>query len=118
MSGADHSRPTREFNTSELAELLKKHREPAPKLSTATGTTPPPSLSAVPTPLPPEQSARGTRQLRSRRNTVEDPMTTQVLAEVARVRETLEFDNDLVAQVTENLSPADKPHPHTRRRTR
>jgi acyl-CoA reductase-like NAD-dependent aldehyde dehydrogenase len=48
--------------------------------------------------------------------TVEDPLTTQLLAEVARRTRTIDIDDE--ADEATNLAAAETPHPHTRRRPR
>ena len=58
--------------------------------------------------------------------TVEDPITTQLLAEVARTSHTVDFDDAVIDDAIENLGttgpevPGDDtpPHPHVRRRPR
>lgn len=58
--------------------------------------------------------------------TVEDPITTQLLAEVARTSHTVDFDDAVIDDAIEHLGsdetarPGDDtpPHPHVRRRPR
>ena len=59
---------------------------------------------------------------RSRTATVDDPLTTQVLAEVARRAQTMELDPEalkrLVGEPEEEETTAENPHPHLRKRER
>jgi hypothetical protein len=50
--------------------------------------------------------------------TVEDPITTQLLAEVARTHDTLDFDERVIEDAVDKLGDGEKVHPHTRRRNR
>jgi len=97
MSGAGHSkRPERSTRKFDSAELVAQTRKPADHEA----------------PAEPELAI-------SRTQTLEDPMTTQLLAEVARRSKTTEFDDQLIAAAVENATVAplpETPHPHTRRR--
>jgi hypothetical protein len=108
MSGGDNKRAqkvTKRLDAAKLANLTRK----------TAATTPPPARAAAATTPPPEPPPAMPRTM-----TVEDPMTTQLLAEVARRSETLDFDD---AVIDEALAPIDKDaaaarHPHLTRRKR
>ncbi len=104
MSGDDHraERKTRRFDSAKLAELARGTQkiEPVARQS----PTPPPADERPP--------------LRARTETIEDPMTTAMLAEVARRAQTVDFDEKLIEDVVNTLGTGDTPHPHTRRRQR
>ena len=51
-----------------------------------------------------------------RTKTLHDPMTTGLLAEVARRSQTAEFDEDQIKEILEKANVGDAGHPHTRRR--
>jgi hypothetical protein len=53
-----------------------------------------------------------------RASTIDDPMTTGLLAEVARRSQTTEFDDDLIKEVLSKIESGETSHPHTRRRSR
>lgn len=93
MSGDDRKRgaPTKRITREELAELAKKARGDEPE---------PPPASPVP----------GTPTPMSRSQTLHDPLTTQLLAEVAR-RVQAGIDEDAAAEEIDETA-----HPHTRRR--
>ncbi len=50
--------------------------------------------------------------------TIDDPLTTGLLAEVARRSQTTEFDDDLIQDVLDQIDSGETNHPHTRRRSR
>jgi hypothetical protein len=54
----------------------------------------------------------------ARTATLDDPMTTGLLAEVTRRSQTTEFDEDLIKDVVNKLDAGETTHPHTRRRSR
>lgn len=59
--------------------------------------------------------------MRSRTATLDDPMTTQLLAEVARRAQTVDLDADSLARLVntadeEDEDTAENPHPHLRKR--
>jgi hypothetical protein len=94
MSGADHRRPTLRLDPKQLEELVK---------------------DAAAAPEPEAEPAL------ARCNTLEDPLTTQLLAEVTRRTQTMDLDDLAHAadDETTNLAPPAEPsHPHTRRRPR
>jgi hypothetical protein len=49
--------------------------------------------------------------------TIDDPLTTGLLAEVARRSQTTEFDDDLIQDVLTKIDSGETNHPHTRRRS-
>src|SRR4051812_30943297 len=96
----DRSRATKPFDSETLARLVEDARVPAPPddepvRRTASGTEPPqqgkaPAVpAAAPGSWPTEQSAAD--KVRSRANTIHDPLTTSLLAEVARRTKTIEM---------------------------
>lgn len=92
MGGDDRKRggPTKRYTREELAELASRARgEPEPE--------PPAPPPGAPTPM-------------SRSQTLHDPMTTQLLAEVAR-----RVMADIEAETVDE-EPDGPAHPHTRRR--
>lgn len=93
MSGADHRRPTLRLDRERLEALARDAAE-------------------EPAETPAEQPALG------RTNTLEDPLTTQLLAEVARRTKTVDFDSIDLDDEANNLGSAETPHPHTTKRTR
>ena len=99
MGGDDQKRDstTRRFSPEELAELARQSQgeepdPPAPSREAAAGSP------AVPTPM-------------SRSQTLHDPLTTEVLAEVARRLAASEPDGD-----ADEAEPDGSVHPHTLRR--
>jgi len=92
------SRTTREFDTGQLAALTK---QPLP--------------DNAPTPSVPQDDAPGIAV--GRAMTVDDPLTTGLLAEVARRSRTTDFDEDLIKEVLEKIDSGETNHPHTRRRS-
>jgi hypothetical protein len=52
----------------------------------------------------------------SRTATLDDPMTTQLLAEVARAAQTLELDPNAVDVLFDDEITAENTHPHLRKR--
>jgi hypothetical protein len=101
MSGADHRRPTLKLDRLRLQELVKE---------AAVEAVPEP-IADVPT-KPAEAMVRriaeGTAPpIRARRNTIEDPMTTQLLAEVARRTKTSEIAEELADDLRNNLVAAE-----------
>lgn len=90
MGGDDKKRgsPTKRFTREELAELANKARGETPEPES------PPAVPGVPTPM-------------SRSQTLHDPMTTQLLAEVAR---------RVMEEAEAEAEAKDTAHPHTRRR--
>jgi hypothetical protein len=55
-----------------------------------------------------------------RASTLVDPLTTSLLAEVARRSQTQEFDDDVIEEMLDEVGKpaADTPHPHTKRRAK
>jgi hypothetical protein len=109
MSGGEHNRSrrstTKRFDSKQLAAGTRKQA--------ALGTTPPQRAA---------RTAPHVGPLLPRALTVEDPLTTQLLAEVARRSETLDFDDKVIDEVVATLDKPDvvaaAPHPHTLRRKR
>jgi hypothetical protein len=108
MSGDDHraARKTRRFDSAKLAELARGTGEIQPV--------------GVAKPVIPVVTASDERPpARPRTETIEDPMTTAMLAEVARRAQTVDFDEKLIEDVVNNLGTGENTsHPHTRRRQR
>jgi len=99
-------RSTREFDSARLAALTRK-----PK--------PEPQAEAKP-----DGDDREVQQIDAppeialtRAATLDDPMTTGLLAEVARRSQTADFDEELIKEVLNKID-SNKPHPHVRRRSR
>jgi hypothetical protein len=88
-------RITREFDTGKLAALTK---QPLPDEEVKAAEPPPIAVG--------------------RAATIDDPMTTGLLAEVARRSQTTDFDDDLINDVLTKIDSGETSHPHTRRRTR
>jgi hypothetical protein len=93
-------RITREFDTGKLAVLTKQ-------------------------PLPDDQvQQRDDEQDDSapiaigRTETIDDPMTTGLLAEVARRSQTVDFDEESIKEVLTKMNSGETNHPHTLRRSR
>lgn len=101
------SRTTREFDAARLAALTRQPLpdEVLPQIERAARGTPPPQDDAAP------ELALG------RTKTLDDPMTTGLLAEVARRSQTTDFDEDLIQEVLEKIDSGETNHPHTRRRS-
>lgn len=111
MGKGDNSkaRTTQEFDATELAKLTRK-----PLTDKEAAGTPSPDRPARGTP-PPHDDAPGISL--GRTTTLDDPMTTGLLAEVARRSQTADFDEELIKEVLTKLDRGDTNHPHTRRRT-
>jgi hypothetical protein len=107
MSGDDHraERKTRRFDSAKLAELARGTQKIEP-------------IAVTKQPAPVVPLAEDRPPTRPRTETIEDPMTTAMLAEVARRAQTVDFDEKLIEDVVNNLGTGDTPHPHTRRRQR
>lgn len=106
MGKRDDSTPrtTREFDSARLAALTKQPLSDKPA-----------SNKGDPDEVPYDES--GPIAL-GRAATLADPLTTQLLAEVARRSQTADFDEELIQEVLEQIDLGDTTHPHTRRRTR
>lgn len=94
MGKRDDKRTTREFDATQLAALTK---EPEPD-------------EEARFPAPPVNVGRAA--------TIDDPLTTGLLAEVARRSQTAEFDDDVIQDLLDNFDSGETHHPHTRRRSR
>jgi hypothetical protein len=111
-------RSTREFDSARLAALTRKPM--------GTGAV---AVEPKPEPEPqsdakPEDTDREVQQIDAppeialaRAATLDDPMTTGLLAEVARRSQTADFDEELIKEVLNKID-SNKPHPHVRRRSR
>ncbi len=93
------SRPTKEFDSARLAALTKEQLSEAEAKQVFVSEASDDSISL------------------GRTATLDDPMTTGLLAEVARRSQTTEFDDDAIKDVLDNLSRGETTHPHTRRRS-
>jgi hypothetical protein len=84
----------------------------------------PAQLAALARSAVPEEDERGDKQEQAeavnfgRAPTIDDPLTTGLLAEVARRSQTTEFDDELIHDVLDQLDSGETNHPHTRRRSR
>ena len=103
MGGDDPTRDstTRRFTPEELAELARRSRGEEPEPPAAPREAPA-GGPAIPTPM-------------SRSQTLHDPLTTEVLAEVARRLAASETDGDGEGPA-DDAEPDGSAHPHTRRR--
>jgi hypothetical protein len=96
-------RRTREFDPTRLAALTK---QPIPDDQVADSRS------------EPEQAKAADEISLGRTPTLDDPMTTGLLAEVARRSQTADFDDDLINEVLGKGDAGETSHPHTRRRSR
>lgn len=105
MGKRDDSTPrtTREFDSARLAALTKQPLSDKPSSNKVD------PAEVAHDDVPPITFARAA--------TIDDPLTTGLLAEVARRSQTAEFDEDLIAEVLEKIDSGDTNHPHTRRRS-
>jgi hypothetical protein len=103
--GDVEGRKTREFDSARLAALTKEQA---------------PDIKVQPIAAPAELSAheQPTEVSLGRTRTLDDPMTTGLLAEVARRSQTTDFDEDLIAEVLTKIDSGETNHPHTRRRAK
>jgi hypothetical protein len=97
------SRPTKEFDSARLAALTKEQLSEAEAQRI--------SVAEVAAAEADDSISVG------RTATLDDPMTTGLLAEVARRSQTSEFDDDVIKDVLDNISSGETNHPHTRRRS-
>lgn len=102
-------RTTRRFDSAKLAEATRKAAAPPPDEDALTDDEP--------SPVAPDEDPAALL-VRSRAMTVENPITTQLLAEVARSSHTIDFDEDVIEQAVDKLGDGERPHPHTKRRAR
>ena len=107
-------RTTRRFDSAKLAEATRRAAAPPPPDENALADD---SLTDDAPPAPTAEDAAALL-VRSRAMTVENPITTQLLAEVARSSQTVDFDEDVIDQAVDKLGDGERPHPHTRRRAR
>jgi len=106
VSDGGHTRKrekaTQRFDSEKLAALTKRAEKE--------GKTPPPAPEPAPTEATPPLAV-------TRAMTVEDPITTQLLAEIARGNEEeVELDDEGIDDAVDKLGDGERPHPHTRRR--
>jgi hypothetical protein len=104
----NRSKSTQRFDPEKLAVLTKQASGELPIVAPD---------AAVVEAIPPDTAAPPPIAM-PRAMTVEDPITTQLLAEVARTHDTLDFDEHVIEDAVEKLGDGEKAHPHTRRRTR
>jgi len=96
-------RRTREFDSARLAALTEEQVAEAKAAERSV----------------PQQNAAAEEEISvGRAMTVDDPMTTGLLAEVARRSQTADFDEELVKEVLSKIDAGETNHPHTRRRSR
>jgi hypothetical protein len=117
--GPEIKRPrvTRRYTTDQLAALTGQPVKERSQSAAADATSGKPhDDDTARVPVVPTAAERGPARARSA--TLEDPMTTAMLAEVARQTQTIDFDDELIEDVVNNLSNGETPHPHVRRRTR
>ena len=105
------SRRTREFDSARLAALTKEQAAEAEAHAAAEA-----QAAAAQALL--QQNAAPDEISVGRAATLDDPMTTGLLAEVARRSQTADFDEELVKEVLNKIDTRDSAHPHTRRRSR
>ena len=98
--------PTKELARQELQRLARESTQP---FEPGQGD----AAAEVATPL--AAVADGSEPTRSRTDTLHDPMTMALLAEVARNSRTIDLDPETLARVTEEVA-SDAPHPHVKRR--
>ena len=106
-------RSTREFDSARLAALTK-HPQPDPP--------PTPTTSETRTERAPQREVQQIDAAAvvsvGRATTLDDPLTTGLLAEVARRSQTTDFDEELIKEVLNKIDTSAASHPHTRRRSR
>ena len=100
------SRRTREFDSARLAALT---REQVAEAEAETETQR--EVQQIAAAAAAEQDISVGRAA-----TLDDPMTTGLLAEVARRSQTADFDEELVKEVLSKANTGATNHPHTRRR--
>jgi hypothetical protein len=125
-----HSRATLTFDRGQLAELAAATREEESFADLAADDDAAADDAADWAVEPVPQVAQGSeptpRPAYSRADTISDPLTMALLAEVARNSQTVEFDPAQIAQAmrgpqpaddtTPGAPPAEPPHPHVKRR--
>jgi len=108
MSGADHRRPTLKLDRMRLQALVIEAGIEADAVPEPVADVPTQPAQAMV-----RRIAEGTAPpVRARRNTVEDPLTTQLLAEVARRTKTSEITG---AEDLRNNLAAPEPAPRRKR---
>lgn len=106
MSESGRQRPpraTRRFDSAKLAAATRNAEADEPEDAPARAPSSPGAAEGIAMP---------------RAMTVEDPITTQLLAEVARNSHTVDFDEAVIEEAIDKLGDGERPHPHTRRRPR
>lgn len=108
----NHSKSTRTFDRGQLAELTAAARG-----ETTGGATEAPSEAPVEDPFSDlavgsEPTAMPALPVVGRSETISDPLTMALLAEVARNSQTVELDPERIAEAEQT----DVPHPHVKRR--
>jgi hypothetical protein len=98
-------RKTREFDSARLAALTKEQVADIEVQRNAA-------------PSEPAADEEPTEVSLGRTRTLDDPMTTGLLAEVARRSQTTDFDEDLIKEVLTKIDSGETNHPHTRRRAK
>jgi hypothetical protein len=100
------SRRTREFDSARLAALTREQAAEAEAQAQS-------EVQQIAAAAAEQQDISVARAA-----TLDDPMTTGLLAEVARRSQTTDFDDDLIKEVLTKIDSGETSHPHTRRRTR
>lgn len=113
-----HSKATLTFDRGQLAELAAATREESfAELDDAAAVEPVPQVA--------QGSEPTARPAYSRADTISDPLTMALLAEVARNSQTVDFDPAQIAQAMRGPqagdddptgAPSEPPHPHVKRR--
>ena len=98
------SRRTREFDSARLAALTREQAAEAEAQAQS-------EVQQIAAAAAAEQDISVGRAA-----TLDDPMTTGLLAEVARRSQTADFDEELVKEVLNKANTGATNHPHTRRR--
>ena len=113
MGKRDDTKPrrTREFDSARLAALTKENLPDSEVQQIAAPAQEAAEDAAEDAPEP-EPISLG------RATTLDDPMTTGLLAEVARRSQTTDFDEELIKEVLTKIDSGETSHPHTRRRSR
>jgi hypothetical protein len=105
-SSSGSTRQTREFDTARLAALTKQPLPDRRPLQAHDQPVEDPIFGDSSDPIS-----------LGRTKTLDDPMTTGLLAEVARRSQTAEFDEEQIKELLEKVDVGESTHPHTRRRS-
>jgi hypothetical protein len=122
-----HSKATLTFDRGQLAELAAATRDEESFADLAADDAAAEDWAVEPVPQVAQGSEPTPRPAYSRADTISDPLTMALLAEVARSSQTVEFDPAQIAQAMRGPQPADDdaapvtapaepPHPHVKRR--